>query len=872
VNTASNSALSSIAATNAATLSAVNTASNAFSKAEADIFWVNMGDLHLGVTSPVITGDTNSVYNTFSNSVTKIIEWKNNGTNIVAFTSPGDLVDSGADINAWLVLSNNFRRLKNAGIEPVVSPGNHEVSAGQPTNWDNTLTTNLLTRDWYRDGTNTRYTVWTSTNRTVRLAFVTASGALADDTIAYANTNWPNHKLIFLTHFYYDAFGAFSSTYETRRQQIRACNNAICVLSGHWRCPLAWGTTYDQGLAGQTITCNFQNSQQMTNAGNHIIRLYRVSAQSGVIESKTWDNINSLWLTNGQQTATGARAQSNGYYANFDFPLGDARSPSRIELRGEPQEIKNPAFDESDGATIYAGQSNSVMLDTSIALSRITNGLVWDKWLISRTRTNSGLEFRYAPNGVYDEQTVALVTIDTNGIYSGTASNASKLGGISAASFLTNVASPYTVSNAQQLASVPGEAYGLIDTNRVICVGYGTAAINQTYARMLANLFTNSANSRIWTNDGTTWYHTTAMGLSTRVFTATNLWGPAIVGSGANPGTNYSLKSIGSLYVASDASLAGVVITNGGLTVSGDENFGVGSTVSGFYTNNSTSVGGTTTNQTLVNPVIAGNLTGGFGNTNGNFTNYWPGGMLVLYSPPVSGITMMQTNYANQSVILWDTNADFTVSGNMTNKGMPLATYGNTTTSGQIPIYNGTNGLNGAGTNFTSSFAGAVLARSFTSYGTMNVNSNLLFDVGGVGYNPMLAASGSGSDLAMLKLLREDDSGTGSHGIWGYDGTYVAFHLPAAGRIGFDSGTSATIAAGDRTPEAWFNYAAVGSIQVNSNMVAVGNHVGLYTQPSTNGLSGQGGAIGCNGTNWWTVFRDSGGGLATNKISLGAWP
>lgn len=45
-----------------------------------------------------------------------------------------------------------------------------------------------------------------------------------------------------------------------------------------------------------------------------------------------------------------------------------------------------------------------------------------------------------------------------------------------------------------------------------------------------------------------------------------------------------------------------------------------------------------------------------------------------------------------------------------------------------------------------------------------------------------------------------------------------------------------------------------------------------YLQPTTNGLNSQGGIIGSNGTNFWTVQRDSAGVLATNKFTLTTWP
>ena len=70
----------------------------------------------------------------------------------------------------------------------------------------------------------------------------------------------------------------------------------------------------------------------------------------------------------------------------------------------------------------------------------------------------------------------------------------------------------------------------------------------------------------------------------------------------------------------------------------------------------------------------------------------------------------------------------------------------------------------------------------------------------------------------------------------------------------------------------------VGGVIVSNNTVkssgwiAATNFVSLYNQPTTNGLTTTGGAIGSNGTNWWTIQRDSGGVLTTNKISLTTWP
>ena len=61
-------------------------------------------------------------------------------------------------------------------------------------------------------------------------------------------------------------------------------------------------------------------------------------------------------------------------------------------------------------------------------------------------------------------------------------------------------------------------------------------------------------------------------------------------------------------------------------------------------------------------------------------------------------------------------------------------------------------------------------------------------------------------------------------------------------------------------------------VRLLSSLTVASNTVAGYTQPTTNGLSSQGGVTGCNGTNWWTVLRDSAGVLTTNKVTLTPWP
>jgi hypothetical protein len=304
-----------------------------------------------------------------------------------------------------------------------------------------------------------------------------------------------------------------------------------------------------------------------------------------------------------------------------------------------------------------------------------------------------------------------------------------------------------------------------------------------------------------------------------------------------NTATSNSLHySQGRLFVGGSATafarLAGVVITNGGLTVSGDENHAVGSTVSGFYTNNSTSVGGTTTNQTLVNPVIAGNLTGGFGNTNGNFTNYWPGGMLVLYSPPVSGITLMQTNFANQKTILWGTNGDITTSGNMTNGGNQVAFYGGATTSGKIPIYNGTSGLNGSSA-LASDFSGNFSAASVTASAGLNSVSN---STSGIGTNWIGATRQIGGSLLTYNFAGSDELTIGTSGLFVLDGDLY-----------LGTSTAAT------TPQ--FHQGAGATMNVRSNIVTMGWIAptnGVYYRASTTSLTVANVAAGMTNGDHWT--------------------
>ena len=54
--------------------------------------------------------------------------------------------------------------------------------------------------------------------------------------------------------------------------------------------------------------------------------------------------------------------------------------------------------------------------------------------------------------------------------------------------------------------------------------------------------------------------------------------------------------------------------------------------------------------------------------------------------------------------------------------------------------------------------------------------------------------------------------------------------------------------------------------------ISTNGFVFLMQQPNTNGFGGQGGIMGCNGTNWWTLQRDSAGVLTTNKLTLTTWP
>lgn len=86
------------------------------------------------------------------------------------------------------------------------------------------------------------------------------------------------------------------------------------------------------------------------------------------------------------------------------------------------------------------------------------------------------------------------------------------------------------------------------------------------------------------------------------------------------------------------------------------------------------------------------------------------------------------------------------------------------------------------------------------------------------------------------------------------------------------SGSTTIVDFGAGLADVKTNLLTRGSITTPLTITATNGFISSNLQPTTNGLGSQGGIIGCNGTNWWTVMRNSAGGLATNKLTLEAWP
>lgn len=82
---------------------------------------------------------------------------------------------------------------------------------------------------------------------------------------------------------------------------------------------------------------------------------------------------------------------------------------------------------------------------------------------------------------------------------------------------------------------------------------------------------------------------------------------------------------------------------------------------------------------------------------------------------------------------------------------------------------------------------------------------------------------------------------------------------------------SPNISSSTRVLGAFSRYVAEWSSNGNYTMLG-GAIASSYLQPVSNGLAFQGGTIGCDGTNWWTVLRNSGGVFSTNKVTLTPWP
>lgn len=184
---------------------------------------------------------------------------------------------------------------------------------------------------------------------------------------------------------------------------------------------------------------------------------------------------------------------------------------------------------------------------------------------------------------------------------------------------------------------------------------------------------------------------------------------------------------------------------------------------------------------------------------------------------------------------------------------------GNWTNGVQLPFQGNGSGL----TNLNAgSLTGIIPSNSFVNIIATNVNAATL-------------NTGPATNTT-LKIVTSMNVGsaqiTGANNVW--NDSY-GIHVNEGGSQG---ATAAYGFGSDYPSKRGMQENGIGNLVFRTNgtflgpLTANGGYIFPYLQPTTNGLTSQGGIVGCNGTNYWSVLRDSGGVLTTNKFTLTTWP
>ena len=347
-----------------------------------------------------------------SNGLVDAIDWiiaEKTNQNIKMVISPGDMVDInvGTLTNNWTFLTNQFWRLRNAGISVFAVPGNHEGDdatwgTGGSTNYDIYLGTNFFSSDpafiTNRIVGSSRSLVFAQTNSGVPLVFV----GLDYPTGVVASVDWTNifywanarfdqfsNSLgIVVMHEFLTQSGELANEFDTlwggqgywAWTNLAKVPNLVQAMSGHFR-----GTTATRelvGIGGNSVYANFFNCQEYANQGNKMIRVYNWDVAKRKIHARTFDATAKVYLA---PTNMVYEAHTFGFPPDFYFPFQNSGGNKQYMTLFSNPDTKN-----------FAPPSG--IMDTYITFSGFLSDGNRDFWSIGRTNTSTDLQLKYGTN------------------------------------------------------------------------------------------------------------------------------------------------------------------------------------------------------------------------------------------------------------------------------------------------------------------------------------------------------------------------------------------------------------------------------------------------------------------------------------------
>lgn len=374
---------------------------------DAPFTLVYMGDIHSGYShSPGALQDVATMgRDWFSNSITYIVAQTTN-LNIRMFISAGDIVDGSTNSEEYPWVTNQLQRLRTAGLSLFLSGGNHEQASLPDIYWEQYIRPMILSDPAFTGTTNiqagTKEIVMAQTNSGIPMVFISSDIFATNRTgwLQAQASNYPNHYVIAATHINLSSHGTLSTESDGGYDWniIRKIPNLRLIFSGHNRDAFNWASRSDLLDSGNAVQSLFFNTQQNTNTGGNYIRFYTFYPRFNSVAARTYDSYNGHFLSNGEP-AIATSYTSNGYFANFSFPIQDQfNTPQSLRLKGIPSLQKS--FGQGIGNWSRSLASNSV-LDTSITMDAFnSDGSYNNSWTIGRDFGSNSIKFIYSDSNV----------------------------------------------------------------------------------------------------------------------------------------------------------------------------------------------------------------------------------------------------------------------------------------------------------------------------------------------------------------------------------------------------------------------------------------------------------------------------------------